>query len=236
MNCLNRAYQIELKKKGRPRIKNRNPRLICRRPFLYCVETGGLRKVLDMIELSIGNEVEQAEEPKQQENQQPKAGSVPESGLEEEGQRPKATEAAEQIAAEPQAHKTGAAAAAAMIRDAEPRLVRKLIDRALQGDVRAHAYLLDHSRHVDQIKLGNVEIAEDGVENLRKLLNAYSTGKIGGTEAKAVARQLEAFVKAAIALDTKVVLAALERQVNSNERKLIQLMNLLKQKDGKKGG
>ncbi len=189
-----------------------------------------------MIELSIGNEVEQAEEPKQQENQQPKAGSVPESGLEEEGQRPKATEAAEPIAAEPQAHKTGAAAAAAMIRDAEPRLVRKLIDRALQGDVRAHAYLLDHSRHVDQIKLGNVEIAEDGVENLRKLLNAYSTGKIGGTEAKAVARQLEAFVKAAIALDTKVGLAALERQVNSNERKLIQLMNLLKQKNGKKGG
>ena len=188
-----------------------------------------------MVELSIGNEVEQAEEPKPQENQQPKAGSVPESALEAEGQRPKAAQAPEPIAAEPQADKTGAAAAAAMIRDAEPRIVRTLIDRALQGDVRAITHLLDHSRHVDQIKLSNVGFVEDGVENLRKLVNAYSTGKIGGKEAKAVARQLEAFVKASIALDTKVSLAALERQVNSNERKLFQLMNLLKQKDGKKG-
>jgi len=94
-----------------------------------------------MIELSIGNEVEQVEEPKLQENQQPKAGSVPESALEAEGQRPKAAQAAEPIAAEPQADKTGAAAAAAMIRDAEPRIVRTLIDRALQGDVRAITHL-----------------------------------------------------------------------------------------------
>ncbi len=121
-----------------------------------------------------------------------------------------------------------------MIRDAEPRLIRKLIDMGLQGDFRAITYLLDHIRQVDQIKLGNIQIADDGVENLRKLVNAYSTGKIGGTEAKAVARQIEAFVKAAIALDAKVGLAALKRQVDYNERMFIQLMRL--EKESVKGG
>ena len=190
-----------------------------------------------MIEPNILPEVEQPEAPKQQEKEQPKTGGAPESSEEVEGQQPKSAEAAELKAPANQEHKTRPAAdPAAMIRDAEPRLIRKLIEMGLQGDFRAITYLLDHSRHVDQIKLSNVGFVEDGVENLRKLVNAYSTGKIGGAEAKAVARQLEAFVKASIALDTKVSLAALERQVNSNERKLFQLMNLLKQKDGKKGG
>ena len=68
-------------------------------------------------------------------------------------------------------------------------------------------------------------------------MNAYSTGKIGGTEAKAVARQIDAFVKAAIALDAKVGLAALKRQVDDNERMLVQLMSLEREsaKAGNKG-
>jgi hypothetical protein len=180
-----------------------------------------------MVELS----VEQPQAPKPQEKEQPKMGGVPTSTQEEEGHRPKAAaEAAEPKAPEDQEHKTRAAAdAGAMIRDAEPRLVRKLIEMGLEGDSRAIIYLLDHIRQVDQIRLDNVEILEDGVENLRKLFNAYSTGKIGGTEAKAVTRQLEAFVKAAIALDAKVGLAALKRQVDSNERMLVQFMSLAKE-------
>ena len=92
----------------------------------------------------------------------------------------------------------------------------------------------EHIRQVDQIKLGNIQIADDGVENLRKLVNAYCTGKIGVTEAKAVSRLLEAFVKTAIALDAKVGLAALKRQVDYNERMFIQLMRL--EKESVKGG
>jgi hypothetical protein len=187
-----------------------------------------------MVELNI-REVEQPEAPKPQEQEQPKTGGVPESAQEEEGRRHKAAEAAKPRVAEDQGPKTGAAAdAGAMIRDVELRLVRKLIDMALQGDFRAITYLLAHSRHVDQIKLGNVECPEDGVENLRRVLNAHSTGKIGGTEAKAAAGQLEAFVKAAIAVDAKVGLAALKRQVDYNERMLIQLMSL--EKESVKGG
>lgn len=191
-----------------------------------------------MVEINILPKLEQPEAPKEQEKEQPKTGGAPESAQEEEGQPPKAAQAADPIAPEDQGHKTGAAAdPAAMIRDAEQRLIRKLIDMGLQGDFRAITYLLDHIRHVDQIKLGNIEIADDGVENLRKLVNAYSTGKIGGTEAKAVARQIEAFVKAAIALDAKVGLAALKRQVDDNERMLVQLMSLEREsaKAGNKG-
>lgn len=195
-----------------------------------------------MVELNILSEVEQAEEPKQQEDRQPKTGGVPKSAHAAGDQRPKAAEAAKPTAPEDQARKTGAAAdggaaadAGAMIRDVEPRLVRKLIDVALEGNFRAISYLLDRIRRVDQIKLAHVEISEDGVENLRKLLNAYTTGKIDGKEAKAAAGQLEAFVKAANALDAKVGLTALQRQVDANERMLIQLVNALKQTKGKKG-
>jgi hypothetical protein len=188
-----------------------------------------------MFEINILPKVEQPEAPKQQEKEQPKTGGAPESSEEVKGEQPKSAEAAELKAPEDQGHKTGPAAdPAAMIRDAEPRLIRKLIDLGLQGDFRAITYLLDHIRQVDQIKLGNIQISDDGVENLRKLVNAYSTGKIGGTEAKAVARQLEAFVKAAIALDAKVDLAALKRQVDYNERMFIQLMRL--EKESVKGG
>ena len=123
-----------------------------------------------MVEINILPKVEQPEAPKQQEKEQPKTGGAPELAQEEEGQPPKAAQAADPKAPEDQGHKTGAAAdPAAMIRDAEPRLIRKLIDMGLQGDFRAITYLLDHIRHVDQIKLGNIEIADDGVENLRKL-------------------------------------------------------------------
>jgi len=179
-----------------------------------------------MIEPNILPEFEQPKAPKQQEKEQPKTGGASESSEEVEGQQPKPAEAEELKAP----GKTRPAAdPAAMIRDAEPRLIRKLIDMGLQGDFRAITYLLDHSRHVDQIKLGNIQIADDGVENLRKLVNAYNTGKIGVTEAKAVSRLLEAFVKAAIALDAKVGLAALQRQVDYNQRMLLQLMSLEKE-------
>jgi hypothetical protein len=188
-----------------------------------------------MIEPNILPEFEQPEAPKQQEKEQPKTGGAPESSEEVEGQQPKSAEAAELKAPANQEHKTRPAAdPAAMIRDAEPRLIRKLIEMGLQGDFRAITYLLDHSRHVDLIKLGNIQIADDGVENLRKLVNAYNTGKIGVTEAKAVSRLLEAFVKAAIALDAKVGLAALQRQVDYNQRMLLQLMSL--EKESLKGG
>ena len=175
-----------------------------------------------MIEPNILPEFEQPEAPKQQEKEQPKTGGAPESS--EELKAPANQEHKTRPAADP----------AAMIRDAEPRLIRKLIEMGLQGDFRAITYLLDHSRHVDLIKLGNIQIADDGVENLRKLVNAYNTGKIGVTEAKAVSRLLEAFVKAAIALDAKVGLAALQRQVDYNQRMLLQLMSL--EKESMKGG
>ncbi len=165
-----------------------------------------------MVELNIASEVEQAEEPKQQ-----------------------AAGTAEPKAPEDQAHKTGVAAdAATMISDAEPRFVRKLIETGLGGDFRAITFLLDRVRRVDEIKLSPVECEEQGAENLRRLLNAFNAGQISGKEAKAVAGHLAAFVKAAIALDAKVGLAALKRQVDYNERMFIQLMRL--EKESVKGG
>jgi hypothetical protein len=124
-----------------------------------------------------------------------------------------------------------------MIRNAEPRLIRKLIEIGLEGNYHAIIYLLDHIQRVGQIKLTDVQCVEDGVENLRLLLNAFSTGQIPGKEAKAVAGQLAAFVKAAIALDAKVGLAALKRQMAEHDKMLIHLLNLLGEpgKDRKKG-
>jgi hypothetical protein len=68
-------------------------------------------------------------------------------------------------------------------------------------------------------------------------LNALRTGQIPGDEAKAVAAQLEAFVKAAIALDAKVGLAALKRQVAEHDKMLMRLLNILCEagSDPKKG-
>src|SRR4051794_22755136 len=46
----------------------------------------------------------------------------------------------------------------AMIRDAEPRLLRKLIELALQGkgNLQAIVYLLDRVQRIDQLNLGDV--------------------------------------------------------------------------------
>ncbi len=191
-----------------------------------------------MVEINILPKVEQPGAPEQQEKEQPKTGGAPESAGEAGGQPPKSAEAADPKAPEDQGHKTGAAAdAATMITDAEPRLVRKLIEMGLGGDFRAITYLLDHVRRVDKIKLSPVECEEQGVENLRRLSNAFSAGQISGKEAKAVAGHLEAFVKAAIALDAKVGLAALKQQVDYNERMLVQLIRLEREsaKAGNKG-
>ena len=96
-----------------------------------------------MIEPNILPEFEQPEAPKQQEKEQPKTGGAPESSEEVEGQQPKSAEAAELKVPANQEHKTRPAAdPAAMIRDAEPRLIRKLIEMGLQGDFRAITYLL----------------------------------------------------------------------------------------------